>query len=156
MGLLSGIVYISSDLPEGEGLTVSARFLCKGPSTLSLRVSFGAVSRKETPTTSILEGWDGETSTGWSVKGPDAVLGSLVIVMMAFKSFVLGLAVASTGQASAFAGLICNVVSCVCCDSTERSAEKDSYSLPEVSEDSGLSVEAPAGFVSVDGSSRIW
>lgn len=149
LALHSGIVYVSSDLAEGEGLTVSARFLCKGASAASLRRSFGAISGKETPSTSILEGWDGEASTGWSVKGPDAVFGSLVTGLMAFKSFVLGLAAASAEQASAVAGLCSSTMSWVCCDCTERSAGLDSLSLPEVGVDSALSGEAPAGFISV-------
>lgn len=88
------------------------------------------------------------------MKGTDAVLVSLVVVMMALKSFVLELAVPSTGQASVIAGLICNVVSCVCCDSTESSAGKDSDSSLGVTKDVGLSVEALAGFVSVGGNSQ--
>lgn len=148
LDLLSGIVCVSSDLTEGEGLTVSARFPCKGPSAASLRRTFGAVSERETPSTSILEGWDGEASIDGSVKG-DAVLGSLVTGMMAFKSFVLGLAAASKEQASAVAGLFCSVVSWVCCDSTKRSAGEDLLSLQEDGGDSVLSGEAPAGSVSV-------
>lgn len=88
------------------------------------------------------------------MKGPDAVFGSLVTGMMAFKSFVLGLAAASTEQASAVAGLFCSVVSWVCCDSTERSAAQGSLSLPEVGVDSALSGEAPAGLVSVGRNAR--
>lgn len=149
LALLSGIVYVSSDLAEGEGFAVSARFPCKGASAASLRRSFGAVSGRETPTTSILEGWEGEASTGWSVKGPDAVFGSLVTGLMAFKSFVLGLAAATAEQVSAVAGLCGSAVSWVCCDCTERPAGLVSLSLPEVGVDSALSGEAPAGFVSV-------
>lgn len=158
LGLLSAVVYISSDVLEAEGLTVSTRFLWKIPSLLSLLSSLGAVSRKEAPTTSMLEGWGSETSIGWSEIGTDAVLGSLVVEMMALKSFVLGLAVPSSGQASVFAGLICNAVSCVCCDSIESWAGNDSDSWLGVPEDAGLSVDVSwalaAGFVSVGGNTQ--
>lgn len=86
--------------------------------------------------------------------GTNAVLGSLVVVKMALKSFVLGVAVPSMGQAAVFAGLICNVVSCICCDSTENSVGKDSDSWLGVTEDAGLSVVTLAGFVSVGGNSK--
>lgn len=113
--------------------------------------SFGTVSRKEALTTSILEGWGSETSIGWSEKGTDAVLGSLVVEMMALKSFVLGLAMPCSGQASVFAGLICNVVSCACSASIESWTGKDSDSWLGAVE--GLSVDVSwaraAGFVSV-------
>ncbi len=120
--------------------------------------SFGAVSRKEALTTSILEGWGSETSIGWSVKGTDAVLGSLVVEMMALKSFVLGLAMPCSGLASVFAGLICNVVSCICSASAESWAGKDSDWLG-VAEDAGLSVDVSwalaAGFISVGGHTQL-
>lgn len=45
--------------------------------------SFGIVSRKEASTTSVLEGWGSDISIGWSVKGTDVVLGSLVVEIMA-------------------------------------------------------------------------
>lgn len=105
---------------------------------------------KEALTTSILEGWGSETSIGWSVKCTDAVLGSLVVDMMALKSFVLGLTMPCSGQVSVFAGLICNVVSCVCSASIECWTAKDSWF--GVVEDAGLSVDVSwalaAGFVS--------
>lgn len=137
------MVHVSSDLAVGEGLTVSARFLCKGASTASMRRSFGAVSWRETPTASILEGWEGEASTGCSVKDPGAVFASLVTGLMAFKSFVLGLAAAAAEQVSAIAGLCSSAASGVC------SVRLDSLCWPEVDVDSALSGEAPAGFVSV-------
>lgn len=121
--------------------------------------SFGAVSRKEALTTSILEGWGSETSIGWSVKGTDAVLGSLVVEMMALKSFVLGLAMPCSGLASVFAGLICNVVSCICSASVESLAGIDSDSWLGVAEDAGLSVDVSwalaAGFISVGGHTQL-
>ena len=87
------------------------------------------------------------------MKGTDAVLGSLVVEMMALKSFVLGLAVPSSGQASVFAGLICNVVSCVCSDSTESWAGKESDSWLGIAEEAEISIDESwalaAGFVSV-------
>lgn len=148
----SGVVSISSDV-EVEGLTVSARFLWKIPSLLSLLSSFGLVSRKEPLTTSIFEGWGSATTIGWSVKGTDAVPGSLVVEMMALKSFVLGLTMPFSGQASVFAGLICIVVSCVCSPSVECCAGIDSWL--RVTEDAWLSVDASwaltAGFVSEEG-----
>jgi len=117
--------------------------------------SSGEDSRNEALSTSILEGWGSETSIGWSVKGTDAVLGSLVVEMMAVKSFVLGLAVPCSGQASVFAGLICNVVSCVCSASIESWAGKDSDSWLGVAGDAGLSVVVnwalAAGSVSAGG-----
>lgn len=58
----------------------------------------------------------------------------------------------NSGQASVFAGLICNVVSCVCSASTESCAGKDSDSGLGVVEDAELSVDMSwvlaAGFVS--------
>lgn len=45
----------------------------------------------------------------------------------------------NSGQASVFAGLICNVVSCVCSASTESCAGKDSNSWLGAVEDAGLS-----------------
>lgn len=159
LGLLSGVVSISSDVVEAEGLTVSARILWKTPSHLSLISSFGAVSRKEALATSTLEGWGSETSIGWSVKGTDAVLGSLVAEMMALKSFVLGLAVPCSEQASVFAGLICNVVSCVCRTSVESWAETDSNSWLGAVDDVGPSVDVSwalaAGFVSAGGNTEM-
>lgn len=57
-----------------------------------------------------------------------------------------------SGQASDFAGLICNVVSCVCSASTMSCAGKDSDSWLGAVEDAGLSVDVSwvlaAGFVS--------
>lgn len=85
------------------------------------------------------------------MKGTDAVLGSLVVEMMALKSFVLGSAMPSSEQASVFAGLICNVASCVCRASIESRAGKDSWL--GVSGDAGLSEDVSgvlaAGSVSV-------
>lgn len=152
--LLSSVVSISSDVLEAEGLTVSAKFLWKIPSIRTLLASFGAASRKEVRITSTLEGWGSEISIGWSAKGTDAVLSSLVVDMMALKSFVLGLSMPCSGQASVFAGLICNVVSCVC----SCWAENDSWLRVEA--DTGISVDvswAPAaGFDSDEGHKYIW
>lgn len=108
------------------GFTLSVRIMGIIPSFLSLS-SFGAVSRKEALTTSILEGWGSVTSIGWSIKGTDVVLGSLVVEMMALKSFVLGLTLPCSGQASVVAGLINNVESWVCCASEGCWAGNDSW-----------------------------
>lgn len=92
------------------------------------------------------------------MKGTDAVLGSLVVEMMALKSFVLGLAMPWSGQASVFAGLLCNVVSWVCSASIESWAGKDSDSWQGVAGDAGFSVDVSwalaAGFVSVGGNTQ--
>lgn len=45
--------------------------------------SFGTVSKKEALTTSVLEGSGSDISIGWSVKGTDVVLVSLVVEIMA-------------------------------------------------------------------------
>ena len=99
----------------------------------------------------MFEGCGSVTSIGWSTKGTDVVLGSLVVEMMAFKSFVLGLTRVCSGQASVFAGLICNVGSCVCRASIGSCAGKDSRL--SMAEDTGLSVDVSwaraAGFDSV-------
>lgn len=91
------------------------------------------------------------------MKGTDAVPGSLVVEMMALKSFVLGLTMPGSGQVSVFAGLICNVVSCVCTPSIVCWAETDSWL--KVTEDAGLSVDVSwalaAGFVSKEGKSTM-
>lgn len=131
------------------------------PSLPSLLSSFGAVSRGEAPPASILKGWEGETSIGLSVKGIDAVLGSLVVEMMALKSFVLGLTMPWSGQASAFAGLVCNEISCVGSVSIESWAGKDSDSCMGIPGDTGLSVDVSwvagvlgAGSISVRGNKQ--
>lgn len=58
----------------------------------------------------------------------------------------------NSGQASVFAGLICNVVSCVCSASTESCAGQISKSWLDVVEDAGFSADMSwvlaAGFVS--------
>lgn len=153
--MLSGVVSISSNVPDAEESTVSVRCLLTFPSLLSLQGSVGAVSRATAPTSSLPKGWDGETSIGSSVIAINAVLGSLVGEMMALKSFVLGLTVPFSEQASAFAGLVGNAVSCACCASTESWAGKESDSWLVNPGDVGLAVDGSwvagvltAGFIS--------
>lgn len=148
IGLFSCEMSIFSNVTEAEGSTVSAEFLWKTPSLISLS-SFGTVSR---PITSMLGGWNTENSIGWSGKGNDGVLGSLVAEVMAIKSFVLGSTTACSEPVSVLAGLLCVVASCVCSGSAWSWVGKDSW---QAVEDAGLSVDwnwvLTAGFTSVRG-----
>lgn len=85
------------------------------------------------------------------MKVTDVVFGSLVVEMMALKSFVLGLTVPCSGHVCVFAGLISSVKSCVCCASHGCLGRKGSWLGGD--KDTELSVDVSwglaAGFVSL-------
>lgn len=146
LGLLSCVMFLISAEQQGEGLTV-----WKIPTSLSLFISLGTISRKGDLSSSAFEGWANETSIGWSIRCTSAVLVSLVEIM-AVKSFVLGVSKSCSEHASIFAGFICNAKSWACNDSIESWAV-GKHSRLSVAEDGGASEEVTcvlvAGFVSV-------
>lgn len=97
------------------------------------------------------------TSIGCSTEVTDAVLGSLVVEMMALKSFVLGSTMPCSGQASVFAGRISDVTSCVWSSSLGTKAGKGSWLGDD--KDTELSGDVrwdlAAGFVSVKEQTKV-
>lgn len=103
---------------------------------------------KEPPASSAFKGVDNDTSIGCSVYGPDVVLGSLVVGMMALLSFVLKMTRPSAEQTSVFAGLTTDVASRVGGDSREGPTGKDSGSCLGATADVDVSVEVVGVLVS--------